>query len=470
MDFQDPQALASNMVAENDSRPNSSHSDSTAVNSSSSSICSTEKEKYVPDLEAGLATIEAKENDEAKENGDHAYPEGGKQAWLVVFGSWCALFASLGIMNTMGSYQEYITANQLKSYSAGEIGWIFSMYAFLTFGGGIVVGPAFDKYGPRWLILGGSFGVSMSMLLLGNCQEYWQFMLVFGVLGGLGSGLIFSPALAIIRHYFMAKQGMATGVAATGGAIGGIIFPLMLQYLIPSCGFNLATKYIAVITFVLCALSNVFIRPRLPPGGTIWPDVRIFGDVTFSVTVLGVFLLEFALFIPLTYISSFVTSAGFSSAFSYNALMFINLGSVFGRALPGYFADRIGHYNAAIMAIFLTVISVLAIWLPAGNTEAGIIMFALLFGFGSGSNISLTPVCVSQLCPVEKIGRYIATCYAAVSVGCLIGVPIAGQILAGGGNGFQNLIIFVGACYVGGLLAFVTARILAKGWRFSEKF
>jgi hypothetical protein len=31
------------------------------------------------------------------------YPEGGLQAWLVVFGSWCALCASLGLMNTLGA-------------------------------------------------------------------------------------------------------------------------------------------------------------------------------------------------------------------------------------------------------------------------------------------------------------------------------------------------------------------------------
>ncbi|KAL3422498.1 riboflavin transporter [Phlyctema vagabunda] len=435
----------------------------TPTSSSAPSI----KEQELREKDVELATPNVEQNCEP------SYPEGGRQAWAVVFGSWCSLFSALGIMNTMGSYEAYISKNQLIGYSPGDVGWIFSMYAFLTFGGGIIIGPAFDKYGPRWLILGGSIGVSLSMLLLGNCQVYWHFMVVFGVLGGLGSALIFSPSLAIIRHYFMARQGAATGIAATGGAIGGIIFPLMLQYLIPSIGFNIATKAIGAITAFLCILSNIFIRPRLPPGGTIWPDVRIFRDVTFSTTVLGVFLLEFALFIPLTYISSSVTASGFSTAFSYNILMFINLGSVFGRALPGFLADRIGHYNAAILAIALTVISVLSIWLPAGDSKAGLIMFALLFGFGSGSNISLTPVCVSQLCPVEKIGRYIATCYATVSVGCLIGVPIAGQILSSGHTasvGYRNLILFVGFCYVGGLVAFSVARVMAKGWKVTQKF
>ena len=34
-----------------------------------------------------------------------------------------------------------------------------------------------------------------------------------------------------------------------------------------------------------------------------------------------------------------------------------------------------------------------------------------------GSNISLTPVCVGQLCDTEVFGRWYATCYTIVSIG-----------------------------------------------------
>ena len=35
------------------------------------------------------------------ENDDKFYPEGGLRAWLVVFGSFCGMTASFGIMNTV---------------------------------------------------------------------------------------------------------------------------------------------------------------------------------------------------------------------------------------------------------------------------------------------------------------------------------------------------------------------------------
>lgn len=101
---------------------------------------------------------------------DREYPEGGAKAWFVVFGSWCALFASLGVMNSLGTFQAYISANQLAAYDDGTIGWIFSIYTFLAWFCGIYIGPLFDKYGPKWLVLAGSICLVGNMMLLGLCK------------------------------------------------------------------------------------------------------------------------------------------------------------------------------------------------------------------------------------------------------------------------------------------------------------
>ncbi|TVY31348.1 Riboflavin transporter, partial [Lachnellula subtilissima] len=359
------------------------------------------------------------------------FPEGGGKAWLIVFGSWCALFSSLGIMNTMGAFQEHISSHQLQHLDVSIVGWIFSLYAFLTFGVGLFVGPVFDAYGPRYLIVAGSTLVVLSMAFVGNCTELWQFIMCFSVLGGVGSALLFSPSIAIVGHYFNKRRGTATGIAATGGAFGGIVYPVILQVLIPRIGFSWSTKVIAGISLMLCLFANIFIKSRLPPSpdANARPDIRILARPAFATAVLGVFLLEFALFVPLTYITSYSLAQGNSPTFSSLVLPILNLGSVFGRWLPGFIADKIGRFNTAILAIILTVAAVLGVWLPVGNTKPGIIIFALLFGFASGSNISLTPVCVSQLCSIENYGRYYSTCFSIVSLGCLTGVPIAGKIL-----------------------------------------
>lgn len=108
-------------------------------------------------------------NESGQDEQDVFYPEGGLEAWSVVFGSFCAMVASLGTMNTIGIFQAYIATHQLSDYAESDIAWIFSMYSFLSFFGGVQIGPYFDARGPRLLIFSGSVCLGASTLLLGSC-------------------------------------------------------------------------------------------------------------------------------------------------------------------------------------------------------------------------------------------------------------------------------------------------------------
>ncbi|KAK4214068.1 riboflavin transporter MCH5 [Rhypophila decipiens] len=395
------------------------------------------------------------------------YPEGGVRAWLVVLGAWLALFASLGLMNILATFQTYISNNQLTEYDTSSVGWIFSLYTFVSFFMGIYVGPLFDKYGPRWLILSGTLCLVVSLILMSISYEFWHFLLAFGLMSGLASSLLFTPSIAAIGHFFKARRGFATGVAATAGSIGGIVFPLMLHRLFDTVGFAWAIRTLAFVCLAVTIISNFLIRARLPPAkdASPHPDIRIFRNKAFAWTTLAVFLLEFALFIPLTYISSYALKQGFSSTFATNLISILNAGSVVGRVLPGWYADKIGPFNANIMSVALTAAGCFAIWLPAGHTAPGIIIFALIFGFASGSNIALVPVSIGRLCKTQAYGRYYATCYTLVSVAVLIGIPIAGKIVDSNGGEYWGLIVTTGVVYLASLVAFAMVKVEVVGWR-----
>ena len=113
----------------------------------------------VSDAESGPTTL----------LGDETYPEGGLEAWLVVFGAWCGLLGALGIMNSMATLQTYVSVHQLSDYSEGTIGWIFSVYTALAFFCGIYIGPLFDRFGPRWLVLPGTICIVVSLMTLSVC-------------------------------------------------------------------------------------------------------------------------------------------------------------------------------------------------------------------------------------------------------------------------------------------------------------
>ncbi|KAF2853611.1 MFS monocarboxylate transporter-like protein [Plenodomus tracheiphilus IPT5] len=412
------------------------------------------------------------------------YPEGGLGAWSVVLGSFLGLVAALGMMNTVGIYHAYIAEHFLQDYSESTISWIFSMYVFLSFFCGLQIGPIFDAHGPRFLVLTGSILLCASNLLLGLCTKYWQFFVVFGVVGGLGTSLIFTPAFAAVSHFFHQKRGNATGLAAAGGSIGGVIFPLALQRLLPSVGFAWATRIVGFIDVFCCIFACVLIRSRLPPkpGQSIMPDFRIFRHKSYLLLTIGIFMMEWALFIPITYLTTFAQSTGaFTPAFSYQLIAIFNAGSCIGRWIPGILADKLGRFNSMIAMLAVCSASSLTFWLPASlltpttSSEATAIkalsiIYAVIFGFASGSNISLTPVCVGQLCDTNVYGRYYATCYTIVSFSTLTGIPIAGSILQMTGGSYWGVVVWTIICYIFASGCFVWSRALQVGWKLGVKF
>jgi hypothetical protein len=89
---------------------------------------------------------------------------------LVVLGSFSALLASLGTINSIGVFQAYLSTHQLSNYSPQAVGWIFGVYVFLAFGGGVLIGGVFDKVGPRGLVAVGTVGVLAALGGVGNCK------------------------------------------------------------------------------------------------------------------------------------------------------------------------------------------------------------------------------------------------------------------------------------------------------------
>lgn len=385
----------------------------------------------------------------------------------------------LGITNSIAPFQQYIGQNQLSNHPESDVGLIFSLNLFLTFFGSILIGSIFDAIGPRLLVLAGSVCIVASLILLGECTAYWHFILDFSILGGLGSSLLFTPSIAVVGHYFFRKRAFATGLAMTGSSMGGIIFPLVFNAILAQSDFAWATRTLGLIVLFLVAVANLLLRSRLPKSKlsfrTLLPDFRIFADGTgcLAFCTAGLFFMELALFVPLAYLTSYSVDHGLPKSLSYQLIAILNAASVAGRALPGFIADKAGRYNTMIAMLLLCALSTLCIWLPAAPTETVrslVILYAVVFGFASGSNLSLTGPLVGQLCETSHYGRYYSTCYAIVSFATLIGIPIAGQLLKVSGGEYYGVIALTGAGYVVSALCVLIVRVVKVGWRVRAVF
>lgn len=59
------------------------------------------------------------------------FPDGGRDAYLVLAGGICALFCTFGLINCVGVFQDYYYSELLEGYSPSAVSWISSVQVFL---------------------------------------------------------------------------------------------------------------------------------------------------------------------------------------------------------------------------------------------------------------------------------------------------------------------------------------------------
>ena len=150
-------------------------------------------------------------------------PDGGLHAWLSVVGACLVFFNAWGLVQAFGAYQSYYSTSLLESYSASNISWIGTIQAFLLVFVGIVTGPIFDRGYLRTLLLIGAALMVFGMMMLSLATDFYQVMLAQGVCVGLGSGVLYTPALAQITVSFTKHRALAIGLSTTGVGLGGIV-------------------------------------------------------------------------------------------------------------------------------------------------------------------------------------------------------------------------------------------------------
>ncbi|KAJ1323050.1 MFS transporter MCT family aspergillic acid transporter [Microdochium nivale] len=403
---------------------------------------------------------------------DDTPPDGGAAAWLCVLGAWCASFVSYGWINSIGTWQEYYQNGPLAAYSPSQISWITSLQIFFVAFLGPVIGQVFDRGGMRWMILAGSFLHVFGLMMASLSTEYYQFLLSQGVCSAIGVAMVFVSSFSTIGDWFLRRRGLAFGVLATGSSLGGVIFPIMTTRLIAAVGYGWAMRVDAFLILALLVVTNLTVRTRRAPRPVKLSResiARPLTELTFNLLVVGLFLMPFGMYVPITYLPVAAQGEGFvSTAMAINLVAFYNAASLFGRLGSGWLSDRWGRFNIYIICGYLSGALVLALWIPA-RSEAAVVTFSVLFGLASGAYISLMGALVPAISPMEEIGYRNGITFLASSVGGLITSPVAGLILETPA-GWTGLKLFAGVFLLAGTTGVVFARVSRTGCKVNAIF
>jgi MFS family permease len=401
----------------------------------------------------------------------------------------CSHIHARGIVNTFGAYQAFYETHYLASTPPSSISWIGTIQGFLLIVFGVITGPLYDLGYLRSLICVGTALVVFGLMMTSIATEYYQIFLAFGVCVGLGAGCLFVPSVAIVATYFSTKRAAATGLTAAGGSVGqytmhtsvlvsieanqklagGVIFPIVFRHLEVRLGFGWATRVIAFIALGTLAISVVLMKPRIHPAKKrSLLEPAAFKEPAYALFSISLFFVFIGLYIPFFYVPTYAQrELKTSDDLSFYLLAILNAASVFGRIIPNIIADYLGALNVLLPFTFCASILAFA-WMAIHNV-AGIVVFAILYGFFSGSVVSLPPTALAALSPdLSRVGTRMGMCFSFAGFGLLLGSPIAGAILKTKG-GFAGAEAFGAAAVMIGFLFMALAVLAHRAGKNNKK-
>ncbi|KAI9666677.1 MAG: hypothetical protein M1821_004613 [Bathelium mastoideum] len=389
-------------------------------------------------------------------------PDGGFVAWSQVIGSFFLMFNCWGIVNCYGGFQAYYRTVLFPDASPAAISWIGSLQAFLLIFVSVLTGPAYDAGYFQGLIVTGTALMVFGTLMVSFCTQYWQLLLAQSLCTGLGAGCLFVPGVAILSTYFKKHASFATGIATSGGSVGGIVYLALFKRAELSFGFARSAQLLALVMLLTQCISLLTMRVRMVPATRrAYLQLSAFREVPYALYSGGVLFAFMGMYIPFFFIQTYAIEHGFLRANTAPyASITLNLASLVGRIIPNLLADRTGPFNILILCSLTTALLAFS-WIWVDRVEA-LFVFCSLYGFFSGAFVSLSPTTVLSLSPsLSVVGVRMGMSFVFAAVGLLTGNPIAGTIMRAAG--WPALQTFCGCCVGVAMVAIVAARVAKAG-------
>tara|TARA_Y100001936_G_C16087197_1_gene682687 strand:- start:3286 stop:4551 length:1266 start_codon:yes stop_codon:yes gene_type:complete len=146
------------------------------------------------------------------------------------------------------------------------------------------IGPFYDKkHAPRVFAFLGAILLGLSTALIGQVNTLWQFIALFGVMGGvaeLGSGFFISQAL--VPKWFIIKRGRALGFSIMGVGLGALVFPSAISILINEVGWRDAWLWFGIVVGSISLFLAFLIRTNPEDEGLLPDGIKVDKVLTSS--------------------------------------------------------------------------------------------------------------------------------------------------------------------------------------------
>ena len=395
--------------------------------------------------------------------------------WVVVAVTAIVVLITAGVRSAPGAFLLTMT---------GEPGWSTASVSFAAAAGLIVFGFAGPVSGSLMGRIGVKNVVLLSLAVTGGAllatsvvREIWQLTLLFGLLSGLGTGLVASvlgPTVA--TRWFVKDRGLVVGVFGASNSAGQLVFFPVLTALAVTVGWRVGAVVLAVIVLLLVIPVLIWLRndpaevgarplgapegalaPARPPDPGVMRRAIRTSDFWF---LAGTFFICGATsnglvgqhFIP------HAVDHGFTAVAASGALAVMGVFNFIGTIASGWLTDRLDPRK--LLLVYYGFRGVSLLFLPFVHDTMSIAAFAILFGLDYIATVPPTVALVADRFGSHNVGIVYGWVFASHMVGAAIAAWAAGIVRESVGD---YAVAFVAAGWIAIVAGFAALAIRRKG-------
>ena len=349
-----------------------------------------------------------------------------------------------------------------------------------------VEGYLVDRFGPRWVVLGGGVLVGLAWVL-NSMADSLPLLYLGAVLGGIGTGCVYGTCVGNALKWFPGRRGLAAGITAAGFGAGAAITIGPISTMIAAGGYEHAFLVFGLIqggiVFIMAWL--LLVPPTQLATAKVKPNQTANGYTPAEVLRSPIFYVLYLMFVliasgGLTMAASMAPIAkdlkidkvpvelfGFVMPALVFALSLNRILDGVGRPFFGWLSDQIGREYTMALAFIVGAGALFTLSQSGGNPVVFVMVTALYFGV-YGEIFSLFPATQGDTFGSKYAASNAGMLYTAKGAGALL-VPIAAGLAKNHGWGLVFSIATTFNIIAGLLALFVLKPMRARHFARSRE-
>jgi MFS transporter, OFA family, oxalate/formate antiporter len=303
-----------------------------------------------------------------------------------------------------------------------------------------VQGFLIERFGPKRLLAIGALLTGSSWVAAASATSLTALYLYYGVLAGVGTGIVYIGIVGLMVKWFPDKRGLATGVVAAGYGMGAMLTTFPISASLSVSGLEHTLVVYGLLLGAIALLSALALQrpPDTVEHGAIHASREACDVPPMQMLKTPVFWLLFAMMtmmstsglMVISQMATFARDFGVAQVTVWGlaalplALTLDRLTNGLTRPFFGWLSDRIGREHTMTIAFLLEGVAMTAWLLTRDNAVLFVLLSGLVF-FGWGEIFSLFPSTLTDTFGPRHATTNYGFLYMAQGVGSILGGPLA---------------------------------------------